>query len=578
MTEIKKKTLVVSHELRELAFNLKSALIKPGEPGACVHLAMFLGAGASFQSGINTTKEMIADFKRKILEYYSVDIADEAGQNEWIRSQPWFDKYANEYGQLFEQCYKTESIRRSYIERIAEKPQISVGYIVLANLIKSGYINTLITTNFDNLISLSCLIYADTIPVVYSLGRCVEEMMVPSPRPSVIKLHGDFLYSRLANTEKELNKAGIKMKKEVITALKRHNGIIIIGYSGNDDSVMNILEKIPDEKIIYWCDFSIECISARARKLLKNRGQKGVFVPIEGFDEMMQILRILVGIPSNSIIEPFQNRNIELNKKFREFEHVILVDEEKKEIKYTNTTDFGDILEKTRELSLLLLKANEAVMAKNFFRLNGYYDDAIKLNPNNPTIYNRFGLLFEQNEGYWKTAEEIYRTAMDKFPANEQAYYYLATLLIKDEKRWGEAEDLFHEAINKNPNSAIAISCLGFLFYKQKVFPEAIKFFNKAIDLDRKLPFPYVNLSAVYKEMGCEKKSLEFNEKAKETLKPIDYYQWACVKSITREKEEALSFLKKSIEQEPGRKLAAKYSPTFDWMRNDSDFNKLINN
>jgi tetratricopeptide (TPR) repeat protein len=547
MAKKRKNELVVNYELRKMCDDLKSSVKNPSDHGSSVRLALFLGAGASVQSDIPAGSGMIRHFINKITNFHGKNFESDEQANNWIKNQEWYQDGVNDYCQLFERCYETEAKRRSYIESIIEKKQPSIGYIVLANLIRVGYIKTVVTTNFDSLTSIACSNYTDIFPVVYSLGNFASEMTVSSERPRILKIHGDFLFSKLKNTAEELMLLDENMKRQVNKLLEEYDGIIVIGYSGNDNSVMSIFEEIKNGKTIYWCDLSLDYISERARNLLKTKN--GMFVKIAGFDELMQVIRILAEITNNDIAQIFTDRQVEIDKKIREFEDVVLIDEStKSEIESSSFSDFEKVLDKSKKASQYVFKGEQY-----------------------------------QSQVNYKLAEKWYRKALEFEQTKADALYKIGVLLFADQSRWEESEGLFNAAKDLKPMSAIIVNCLGFLRYLQKREDDAIKLFEESIRMDKNLAFPYINLSAIYRKRfernnDCQDKIKmeEYVEKTRKCLKDIDDYLYAGWYSVKGEIKDALDRLKKAVEKEPVKKLYATYSPTFDFIRDDPRFAEIV--
>lgn len=215
--------------------------------------ALFLGAGASAESGILTASGMISDFKRRILQDECPDcFKTEAEKENWLTTQAWYD--ANHpYASLFEHCEPKEIGRQRYIEKLIEGRKPSVGYVTLANLLATKHINTILTTNFDDLVYTACTTFTDIRPIVFAYGVLASEMRVTAPRPKILKLHGDFLYSKLKNTKDETRAQDPNMARQVLQVLNEY-GLIVIGYSGGDESVMDILDQIPRrERFVLVC-------------------------------------------------------------------------------------------------------------------------------------------------------------------------------------------------------------------------------------------------------------------------------------------------------------------------------------
>lgn len=61
-----------------------------------------------------------------------------------------------------------------------------------------------------------------------------------------IKLHGDFRSRRLKNTADELREQDARLRELLVSASGR-SGLIVVGYSGRDDSIMDALEAALDQ-------------------------------------------------------------------------------------------------------------------------------------------------------------------------------------------------------------------------------------------------------------------------------------------------------------------------------------------
>jgi hypothetical protein len=62
----------------------------------------------------------------------------------------------------------------------------------------------------------------------------------------LVKLHGDYRYDKLQNTEEELKSLDDELRKYLLQICKE-NGLIVVGYSGRDESVMSSLERVASE-------------------------------------------------------------------------------------------------------------------------------------------------------------------------------------------------------------------------------------------------------------------------------------------------------------------------------------------
>ena len=67
--------------------------------------------------------------------------------------------------------------------------------------------------------------------------------LLTSPRPKVVKLHGDFLYSNVRNVGSEMTRLDVNMraKFEQTSAIY---GLVVVGYSGGDQTVMDPIRSM----------------------------------------------------------------------------------------------------------------------------------------------------------------------------------------------------------------------------------------------------------------------------------------------------------------------------------------------
>lgn len=280
-------------------------------------LMWLLGAGASAAAGVPTAGDMIWEFKRQV--YVSkrhvspgivADLANPAVRRElqsFIDDQGYFpeERMAEEYAALFEAVYPSEGDRRTYISAKLNGAKPSYGHIALATLMKSGRARLIWTTNFDPLI-------ADACAKVYDSTGALTTITLDSPRdgldvlneenwPVEIKLHGDFRSRRLKNTSDELRQQDASLRQLLIDTCGRF-GLIVAGYSGRDDSIMDTLEAALERPIpfpggLFWLRRREEALFPRVAMFLDKISAKeidGGIVAIDNFDECLRDLTLLL--------------------------------------------------------------------------------------------------------------------------------------------------------------------------------------------------------------------------------------------------------------------------------------------
>ena len=80
-----------------------------------------------------------------------------------------------------------------------------------------------------------------------SAKQKVTAFTADSTNPAVIKLHGDYRYDHILNTPEELQALESTMGHLLSEGLK-NKGLVVIGYSGSDESIMPQLEMAGENK------------------------------------------------------------------------------------------------------------------------------------------------------------------------------------------------------------------------------------------------------------------------------------------------------------------------------------------
>jgi hypothetical protein len=221
-----------------------------------------LGAGTSKASNVMLASEMTDEFRKQFNLQHAPTVVE---QERWYTPD-------TAYSELFERLYPESSLRRDYIERLLEYASPSWGYLYLVNLLKQNIFNTIFTTNFDDLMNEACYLFSsDVRPICCAHDSSIKSVRLSNRRPKIIKLHGDFLYDNIKNTLSELESLDQNMRDK-FKQFAREFGIIVIGYSGSDRSIMDVLDAMmgSEENFphgIYWCVRRTDQINARVDRL-----------------------------------------------------------------------------------------------------------------------------------------------------------------------------------------------------------------------------------------------------------------------------------------------------------------------
>ncbi len=499
---------------------------------------LFLGAGASWNSGVITANEMIVKWRSQLYK-------QEGGRYKyktWLSRKSWYNK-DEEYGYLFGLLYDTQAQRRDHIETILKKARPTWGYVYLASLIDNENFNAVFTTNFDDLINEACYLYTDSVrPIVSAHDSEVLNVRLNRARPQIIKLHGDFLFdSIIKNTEVETEKLTGNME-EKLTQFAHEYGLVVIGYGGRDDSVMSALEKMIGTKDcfkygIYWCIRKGEKPRARVERLLEK--DRVFAVEIEGFDEFMAELhhKTIPELPK-IVIDPMS------------------VAEQRSRL-------FCSVPEKLWD-NILIRKDMEKILdglgkIKFKKKVEGKYvpPDALPLKLK-AAIMKRRGDL-EEAANYSKMDS---RNNKD----DPQCAYQYASILVE---LGNKTEDL-KEFV---PSSAIEEDNKTYFLLFVNDDNAVIKQANKVLKIEPGSLIARINRAIAYKRLN-KTSEMEKDLKAIEEREPDESFR-AGIAALRKDKKEMLKMLSIAVNKGLISTEHVKIFPVFEDYQNDEDFKKF---
>ena len=215
--------------------------------------ALLLGSGVSRAAKIPTGWEVTLDLIRKLA----------AIQNDTADPDPkaWYvEKFGKEpdYSDLLEDLAKTPAERQQLLQTYWEPSeegdkQPTAAHRAIAALAKQGFIKIIITTNFDRLME-NALHDAGIEPTVLSSPDQVQGAP-PLIRVQccVLKVHGDYLDTRIRNTPTELQTYPEEFNK-LLDRIFEEFGLIVCGWSAIwDNALREAIERCPSRQFTtYW--------------------------------------------------------------------------------------------------------------------------------------------------------------------------------------------------------------------------------------------------------------------------------------------------------------------------------------
>lgn len=267
---------------------------------------LLLGAGASYRSGVPLASDAVrliarAAFSKDVLgidpDFASPKVSD---VERFLHGQPWFitdpDRFAENFPLAVQHLLVPREFRRDFLQRmISPQAQIGDGYRVLTDFLLRGVCNTVLTTNFDHLVSRAMRDKESRHPH----ARVAEINRVPDDwvqfdvygRRQVVYLHGSVELYTDKNLETEtshLDPGLVELIRPIFAA-----PLVIIGYRGAEASVMNDLlgaegqRKNAFRNGLYWCKLKGEEVHQNVIALARTVGSNFKFVEVNGFDELM---------------------------------------------------------------------------------------------------------------------------------------------------------------------------------------------------------------------------------------------------------------------------------------------------
>ena len=209
-------------------------------------VSFLLGAGFSKSAGVPTAKEMVADPLR------THPLLQNAGSPAQGQSD-----YAFLMSQL-PPAQRTQIIRNAIdkaCDAVTGRLKINWAHLLLAAMVDHGYIHRILTTNFDPLVVEALAIMGQPIRT-FDLTAAAAFQPGVLERGSVVYLHGQSHGLWLANTVEEMKRVEEYLPQVLGEAISE-SLLIVVGYSGENDPVLNALASIRQfPNRLYWIHYS----------------------------------------------------------------------------------------------------------------------------------------------------------------------------------------------------------------------------------------------------------------------------------------------------------------------------------
>lgn len=410
-------------------------------------LAFILGAGASASSGILTGGKLAYDW---LQEWHQRECLEpDTDLQSWAREQlknpafithqdakPAYQDAASHYATIFERRFAGDyTSGYAALEDAMEDAAPSVGYSILAKILDETHHRVVVTTNFDNLVADAMAIHASRSPLIVGHEALAGFARPQLRRPLVAKIHRD-LHLAPKNDREGVNTLGQGWGNS-LSQLFQYSTPLVLGYGGNDGSLMGFLNDLPAGHIpgrLFWCYRDEPPAQNVLATIAKH---SGVIVKISGFDEFMQEL-------VKQVLPEFK---------------------------------LGQLV---RDIDQLAKERKEK------------YREAIKKNPDSWWVVE----LAAQAETDMDKREAIYREGLKKFPQSAELAGNFANFLADQRHDYDEAERYYRKALELDPSHAAHTgNFANFLASQRHDYDKAEHYYRKALELGPNDPYALANFA-----------------------------------------------------------------------------------
>ena len=445
-----------------------------------------LGAGASLASGIPLGSDLV---DRWLKELHVREDGGKTPLEEWATAKTLgIDRFkyadrASFYAKVYERRFREYPDEGyAYLESVMADADPSPGYSILAAALagdppkRPPRHNAVVTTNFDNLVADALSIYTDTFPFVCGHESLTPFVKVAMRRPVVCKIHRDLLLAP-QNDPRSLRRLhdawGMALR-----ALFEHYTPLFIGYGGNDDTLMDLLESLQPGDIkgrMIWCHYEGGKPSERIVNVVADH--QGILVPVPDFDLLMVLLGEKMGI--RLLDEEIGRRARKRTGRYRE------------RIQRLDTVGHPEVAE---ALAATLERSGgwwaweqKASSETDPERCEVVYRQGIQHCPHSKELHCNFAIWLTAVRGDHDEAERLYRKALELDPENATTTANFALFVKNVRGDHDEAERFYRKALELDPKNATTTgNFASFMTHVRGEHDEAERLYRKGLELDPK--------------------------------------------------------------------------------------------
>ncbi len=253
--------------------------------------ALLLGSGVSRSARISTGWEITLDLTRKLARLKGEDSEPDA--------EAWYTRtfgegpdYSKLLGDVAKSQIERQKLLRQYFEPNDEEKEQGLkmptpAHVAMAKLVAGGFVKVIVTTNFDRLMEDALQeegIRPDVISTIDAIKGATPLMHSDC---TIVKVHGDYLDSRIKNTPDELKEYDRELD-ELLDRIFDEFGLIVCGWSAEwDYALRDAMSRCKSHRYTtFWTIRGNP--NAKSEDLIKLRRAESI--KIKGADEFFHEL------------------------------------------------------------------------------------------------------------------------------------------------------------------------------------------------------------------------------------------------------------------------------------------------
>ena len=196
-------------------------------------------------------------------------------------------------------------VRRDLIGKYVDQAKINWAHIAIAQLIKSGYVDRVLTPNFDPLVMRACALVGE-FPAVYDFATSQQFKSAYLPEKAIFHLHGQRAGFSLLHTKQEVDSLSGALAPVFEDAGKGRTWLVV-GYSGDNDPVFEHLVKVSEfDYGLYWITYRDDKPAPHVQTRLLRQDNGAYYVTGYDADEFfVDLSQKLNCFPPDLISRPF---------------------------------------------------------------------------------------------------------------------------------------------------------------------------------------------------------------------------------------------------------------------------------